>query len=161
MALNIFLPFQTEKAGLLKKQEGKNNWNNLVKAFKLIKEDVNQRVPDDIAYAYAGYAPLSLRLVENLYISGWNNDVVRSLPGDYSSIRLNTEDKKQADKPLVLLFFVGGVTFAEVAAIRYLNRRPDAKREFVIATTHLINSKTFIDAVSEKIQNEIERSSIE
>ena len=150
-----------EKAGLLKKQEGKNNWNNLVKAFKLIKEDVNQRIPDDIAYAYAGYAPLSIRLVESLYTTGWNTEAIRNLPGEYSSIRLSTEEKKSNEKPLVLLFFVGGVTFAEIAAIRYLNRRIDSRREFVVATTHLINSKSFIDVVSEKIQNEIERSSID
>jgi hypothetical protein len=150
-----------EKAGLLKKQEGKNTWAGLIKSFKLIKEDVNQRVPDDIAYAYAGYAPLSLRLVEALYSSGWNTESVRNLPGDYSCIKLATEDKKPMDKPLVLLFFVGGVTFAEVAAVRYLNKLPEARREFVIATTHIINTKSFIDAVSEKIQNEIERSSID
>lgn len=59
-----------ERAGLLKKQENKSNWSNLMKNFRLINEDVNQRVPDDIAYAYAGYAPLSLRLVETLYQTG-------------------------------------------------------------------------------------------
>lgn len=150
-----------EKAGLLKKQEGKNTWSSLIKSFKLIKEDVNQRVPDDIAYAYAGYAPLSIRLIESLYQSGWNTEAVRNLPGDYSCIRLATEDKKPTDKPLVLLFFVGGVTFAEVAAVRYLNKLPYATREFVIATTHIINTRGFIEAVSEKIQNEIERSSID
>ena len=96
-----------------------------------------------------------------MYTNGWNTDAIRNLPGEYNSIRLNTEEKKQNEKPLTLLFFVGGITFAEIAAIRYLNKRPDAKREFVIATTHLVNSKNFIDVVSEKIQNDIERSSID
>ncbi len=149
-----------ERAGLLKRQESKSTWSSLVKNLRLINEDVNQRQPDDIAYAYAGYAPLTLRLVEILYRTGWNTEVISNLPGEFQAYRLDSEERR-VEKPVVLLFFVGGITFAEISAIRYLNRRPDADKEFVIATTHIVNTKSFINALSENIQNEIERSSID
>ena len=41
----------------------------------------------------------------------------------------------------ILVYFLGGVTFAEVAAIRYLNncRKFKDRVKFVIATTSIIN----------------------
>lgn len=45
---------------------------------------MNQHNPDDIAYAYSGYAPLTIRLLEQLgKQGGWNADNVRNIPGDY------------------------------------------------------------------------------
>lgn len=96
-----------------------------------------------------------------LYNQGWNNDYVRLLAGDCNTKHLQTEDYQMPSKPKVLLFFAGGITFGEVAAIRYLNNLVGAPRQFIIATTHIVNSKQFLSSVSENIQNEIERSSIE
>jgi len=149
-----------EKVGLIKRQETRSNWNTLKRNFQLINEDVNQRQPDDIAYAYAGYAPLSLRLLESLYTTGWNTDSVRSLAGDYYFMNYEIEEQSTKGKPVVVVFFLGGVTFAEVAAIRYLNSRPDAQREYVIATTHLINSNSFLSSVGELVQADVQKSSI-
>jgi hypothetical protein len=58
------------------------------KALRLIVDDVDESSPDDIAYVYSGYAPLSARLVQgalgrNGSFLGWKSieDVVKSLPG--------------------------------------------------------------------------------
>jgi len=48
-----------EKIGLVKKQDGKSNWNMLEKALKLINEDVTMENPNDCAYSYSGYAPIT------------------------------------------------------------------------------------------------------
>jgi hypothetical protein len=48
---------------------------------------------------------------------------------------------------VVLVMFIGGVTFAEVAALRFLSRRPDTNAEFVIATTKLISGNTLIQSL--------------
>lgn len=46
--------------------------------------------------------------------------------------------KETQKKKRILVYFVGGVTFAEVAALRFLNTLfPDKK--FVVATTQIIN----------------------
>ena len=41
----------------------------------------------------------------------------------------------QAQRKKVLVYFVGGVTFSEIAALRFLNKKPDSKVTFLIATT--------------------------
>jgi hypothetical protein len=39
--------------------------------------------PTDIAYVFSGYAPISVRLVENVSLQGWRglDYVLRDLPG--------------------------------------------------------------------------------
>ena len=40
------------------------NYSQVRKQLRLIVDEVNESAPDDIAYAYSGYAPLSVRLVQ-------------------------------------------------------------------------------------------------
>ncbi len=40
--------------------------------------------------------------------------------------------------------FIGGITFAEVAALRFLSKQPSCNAEFVIATTKVINGNSFL-----------------
>lgn len=42
----------------------KTNYNYLRKVLRLIVDEVNETDPNDIAYVYSGYAPLSIRLVQ-------------------------------------------------------------------------------------------------
>lgn len=44
----------------------KNTFPALRKALRLLVPDIDEREPADVAYAYAGYAPITLRLVEGL-----------------------------------------------------------------------------------------------
>ena len=41
----------------------------------------------------------------------------------------------------VLIYFLGGVTYAEIAAVRFLNKRMRGRFQFVIATTSIISSE--------------------
>ncbi len=47
-------------------QDGRSNFLALRKAFNLIVEDTKDVDAMDISYVYAGYAPLSIRIVQNL-----------------------------------------------------------------------------------------------
>lgn len=50
-----------------------------------------------------------------------------------------------------IVFFLGGVTFAEVAALRFLAEQLGAdKRRIVVATTGIIGGKTAVESVMEK-----------
>ena len=42
----------------------KSSFPSLRKSLRLIVDEVNEQKPDDIAYVYSGYAPLSIRLVQ-------------------------------------------------------------------------------------------------
>lgn len=44
-----------------------NPWEYLSQSLKLIIEELNEQNPDDIAYVYSGYAPISCRYVYLVY----------------------------------------------------------------------------------------------
>lgn len=113
------------------------------------------------------YAPLTIRIVERaLKPNGWQslNDILSCLPGptfeEYQSTgqtSLTTtrrgsfsSELSQSDTPkVILVFFLGGCTYAEISALRFLSRQEDNNVEFVIATTKLINKNTFLDNLIE------------
>lgn len=68
-----------ERAGLLKRQEKGVPFSVLRQTFKLVYDEINISVPNDIAYTYTGYAPLSIRLVERLIKTGWSVPESKSL----------------------------------------------------------------------------------
>ena len=43
-----------------------------------------------------------------------------------------------------MVMFVGGITFAEVAALRFLSRQPSCDADFVITTTKVVNGNSFL-----------------
>lgn len=47
---------------------------------------------------------------------------------------------------VVLVVFIGGVTFAEIAALRFLESRPEVNCSFVVATTKLVNGTTLMES---------------
>lgn len=140
---------------------------NPKQTLKLTVEDTNEVTPDDISYVHTFYAPLTIRIVERaIKPNGWQllGDILSSLPGptfeEYQStvqtslttVRRGSfsSEISQSDTPkVVLVFFLGGCTFAEISALRFLSRQEDNNVEFVIATTKLINKNTFLEHLIE------------
>ncbi|KAG1659726.1 hypothetical protein FOA52_012266 [Chlamydomonas sp. UWO 241] len=56
---------------------------------------------------------------------------------------------------VVMVVFLGGVTFSEISALRYLQSRPESKHRFLILTTSIVNGttllQTFIDPVTQAV----------
>ncbi|XP_008575689.1 PREDICTED: vacuolar protein sorting-associated protein 33A [Galeopterus variegatus] len=147
-----------EKAGLLRPQTGgRNNYPTIRKTLRLWMDDVNEQNPTDISYVYSGYAPLSVRLAQLLSRPGWRSieEVLRILPGPHFEERqplpTGLQKKRQpGENRVTLIFFLGGVTFAEIAALRFLSQLEDGGTEYVIATTKLMNGSSWIEALMEK-----------
>ncbi|ERE75987.1 vacuolar protein sorting-associated protein 33A-like protein [Cricetulus griseus] len=147
-----------EKAGLLKAQTGgRNNYPTIRKTLRLWMDDVNEQNPTDISYVYSGYAPLSVRLAQLLSRPGWRSieEVLRILPGPHfeerQSLPTGLQKKRQpGENRVTLIFFLGGVTFAEIAALRFLSQLEDGGTEYVIATTKLMNGSSWVEALMEK-----------
>lgn len=165
---------QLQRAGLLRLQTGARTYAVLRKTLALTVEEVNELQPTDISYVHTSYAPLSTRIVErSLRTLGWQalHDVLSSLPGPTfqetqqqpSALEAAADELAAttlADAPrrsslssemslsererVIMVFFVGGCTFAEVSALRFLAQR-DSNVEFVIATTRLLNKNSFLD----------------
>mmetsp|Transcript_14964 Transcript_14964/g.24329 ORF Transcript_14964/g.24329 Transcript_14964/m.24329 type:complete len:82 (+) Transcript_14964:343-588(+) len=52
------------------------------------------------------------------------------------------------EKPVLLVYFVGGVTFMELAALRFLSRRPSFPYSVVCCTTEIVNGGTLLRSLS-------------
>jgi hypothetical protein len=69
-------------------------------------------------------------------------------------------DKTTTGKNAVtLVFFIGGMTYTEVAAMRFLNQQSDG-RDFLLATTKMINGDSFLDFLVEDIERKPESLSM-
>ncbi|KAI9124365.1 hypothetical protein K1719_004287 [Acacia pycnantha] len=159
-----------EKSGLLKKQETKSNWFTVKRALQLVVEDTDTANPNDIAYVFSGYAPLSIRLVHHAIRSGWRpvEEILKLLPGPHldtkrggfsnspsfdtlSGASTNIAKVTDGRRSLVLVVFVGGVTFAEISALRFLSAQEGMAYDLIIATTKIINGRTVVETFMEKM----------
>uniref|UniRef100_A0A8C8RIZ2 Vacuolar protein sorting-associated protein 33A n=1 Tax=Pelusios castaneus TaxID=367368 RepID=A0A8C8RIZ2_9SAUR len=149
-----------EKAGLLKLQtSSRNNYPTIRKTMRLWMDDINEQNPNDISYVYSGYAPLSVRLAQLLARPGWRSieEVLKMLPGPHFEERQQLppglqKKRQQGENRVTLVFFLGGVTYAEIAALRFLSQMEDGGTEYVIATTKLINGTSWIKSLMEKLE---------
>lgn len=56
-------------------------------------------------------------------------------------------------RKVMLAYFVGGVSFMEIAAMRHLSCQPDFPYRIVVCTTKLVNGNTLVQSVQEDIKN--------
>lgn len=161
--------------------------NALRRNLSLWIDEVAEADPDDIAYVFSGYAPLSVRLVQAVLQkshilnlanppkpgtsnsvpsgTGWKGfeDVLARIRGatvdvtqkgsdaDASAARKTLRGNKEGPKTTVV-FFLGGVTFAEIAALRFVSQQigEASGRRLVIGTTSTINGDRAINVAEEK-----------
>ena len=145
----LFLWNNLEKANILKSPEGSNYYMDIDRKLKLIYEDVNLNEPNDISYSYSGYAPISIRLIERAVTKGWKSieDILYKLPGEYNFPKDESEIVKESkDIKYFLLVFIGGITYGELSAVRYLNKKLKNKK-FIIMTTGMINYKKIFNSL--------------
>lgn len=152
-----------EKAGLIRLQTGSRSYNILRKTLNLTVEDFQEVAPKDISYVHSFYAPLSIRIIEqSLKPLGWSglNDILSCIPEpsfeDYQLSKISstgrrdslTSEISQNDIPrMIMVFFVGGCTFAEISALRFIAQQEENNVEFVIVTTKIINKNSFISSI--------------
>ena len=55
-------------------------------------------------------------------------------------------------KPTVMVFFIGGVTYAEIACLRHLAKKRQCGCNFVIGTTKIFQGDALIDTCGEDIE---------
>jgi hypothetical protein len=130
----------------------KTNYTSLRKSLRLIVDEVNEHDPNDIAYVYSGYAPLSVRLVQCVlqknYLSttlgtnavggsaqGWRGfeEVVKHARGPtFDEIQKGVGDKVvkaralltgSGERKTIFIVFLGGITFTEIAALRFIAQK--------------------------------------
>eukprot|EP00808_Paulinella_micropora_P019300 g23846.t1 len=175
----LFTLHNLDKMMLFHSIKKKSNWSYVRKQFRLYDERVNLEGPRDISFTYHGYAPLTVRLLELAADPGWGrlSEALSTLPGqvfEAQAAPMNQRgDRKGAvaeperpqlvarpgKKPLALVYFLGGVTMAEISAVRYLSQSEAHKFEYVVCTTKLINGHTFMNSLMEEVENNFVRKS--
>ncbi|KAH8273232.1 hypothetical protein KR026_008042 [Drosophila bipectinata] len=153
-----------EKAGLLHQQTDSRAYAVLRKTLHLTVDDNVEVEPKDISYVHSFYAPLTVRLVEHtLKPLGWQSlkSQITNLPGptfeDFQAQLVGIGGRHTGGMVgegsllqvprVVLVCFVGGCTFAEIAALRFLSAQEDNNVEFLIATTKVVNKNSFLDSL--------------
>ena len=165
----IFLLRDLEQIGWLKEKVFLTNIFNIRKnitelthiqineKFNLVNLNYDSKNIQDCSYIFGGYCPLSLRLIETALEGKWNklNDTIKKIPG-YMAYPQNEDviTNLEKDTNIILIVFVGGITFTEIEGIRYLNRKfreeymnkkRDKKLQFVIITTGILNTKKIFE----------------
>ncbi|XP_022521013.2 vacuolar protein sorting-associated protein 33B [Astyanax mexicanus] len=134
----------------------KSNFRALSKRLVLIPksgEEYDLRVPRDMAYIFSGaYVPLSCKLIEQvLERDGWTGleEITRMLNGHEFAVSggaNGTESRIKADSQrIVLVMFLGGCTYSEISALRFLGRERGYK--FIVVTTAITNSGRLLEAL--------------
>ncbi|XP_064932995.1 vacuolar protein sorting-associated protein 33B isoform X2 [Columba livia] len=134
----------------------KSNFRAISKKLGLIPRvdgEYDLKIPRDMAYVFSGaYIPLSCKIIEQvLERRGWQGleEVVRLLNGNEFSVSDSAgEDNPAGDAQRVILaVFLGGCTFSEIAALRFLGKERGFK--FIFLTTAITNSARMLEAMIE------------
>lgn len=135
-----------------------------------------------MSYFYSGYCPLSARIVGWMMEPSphWctREEALRPLPGPLfwaddppprgadaaggrggpaPSIRERDvdADASSGDTEVTLIYFIGGCTFAELSALRWLGSQLRPPRDFLVATTHMTSGDEIIQHLSERFENHL------
>ena len=167
-----------EVLGALKRSEGMSwatadtstKWNTLRRSLRLIVDDVDVADPSDIAYVSSGYAPLSVRFLQALLkdsatVAGMARVTELFLEEDEyigfdDALRRGKKrgggagggtgggGGKLAEKPVMMVYYVGGVTFMEIAALRFLSESAAFPYKIVVATTKVVNGRSVLEELN-------------
>ena len=148
----------------IKKNITTMTFNQINDKLGLIKLDYKRERIEDCSYVLGGYCPLSLKIVEKAVEGKWNTiiDVLKKLPGPTKYPENESEiNNPQNDKNIILLVFIGGITYSEIEGIRYLNRKfnqeyKQGKRkkvQFIILTTGILNSEKIFSSLGKEIHS--------
>uniref|UniRef100_A0A8D0E978 VPS33B late endosome and lysosome associated n=1 Tax=Salvator merianae TaxID=96440 RepID=A0A8D0E978_SALMN len=133
----------------------KSNFRGISKKLGLIPRgdgEYDLKVPRDMAYVFSGaYVPLSCKLIEQvLERKSWLGleEVTRLLGGNEFVTGKRARENVALDaQRIVLVVFLGGCTFSEISALRFLGREKGLR--FVFLTTALTNSARLLESTIE------------
>ncbi|RKP19930.1 Sec1-like protein [Rozella allomycis CSF55] len=175
---SLFSLLNYEKIGLIKQDDSsKNPFPTIKKNLNLTPENTVLETPVDPSYVFSGIAPLSVRLIQQSiedpkpssssiftfrannseeylskfsgtpfdFIENETNHALDKAPSIITQISTVTLEKKTT-----IVCFLGGITRSEIAALKLLESIEDQNREFIIVTSDIINSESFLSQFEKK-----------
>ena len=87
-------------------------------------------------------------------LSGPSFEEVQHLPHHLHRVRQDEEDDADGNgSKKTLVLFVGGCTFAEISALRFLSQQEDATTEYLVATTAVITGDKLIESLQTPLKD--------
>ena len=155
----LFLLKNLERMGLLKEkvvEMWKQNflaytYDKIKSDLKLLNMDFNGITFEDCAYVLSGLCPITLRLIESAVKDGWKHsyDFLKKSPGKFVEPPRERISEGKKDKNFIFVVFLGGITYAEIAGIRFLNLKYK-EYKFIILTTEIISCKKLFSGLDEE-----------
>lgn len=168
----IFLFRDLEHLGWLKEKAYIKNlmeisYEHICKKLELINENFNEKKIDDCSFTMSGFCPISLKIIEKGVEGKWNKiqDIIKKIPGEVSFPLDESEiSKPNKEVNTIFLVFIGGVTYTEIAGIRFLNRKfkeafekstskKPTRMQLIIITTGIISSKKLFNNLGKTFKN--------
>ncbi|XP_030045526.1 vacuolar protein sorting-associated protein 33B [Microcaecilia unicolor] len=132
----------------------KSNFRGLSKKLNLIPHvdgEYDLKIPRDMAYIFSGaYIPLSCKIIEQvLDRKAWTGleEVARLLNGNEFADPLSEGSPTADSQRLILAVFLGGCTFSEISALRFLGKSKGYR--FIFLVTAITNSARLLEAMVE------------
>ena len=134
------------------------NYAQILEKLNLFDVEYNPQVINDSSYVMNGYCPVSLKIIEKAIMGEWSTiiEILKRIPGVTNYPENETLISNPTnEKNLMLIVFVGGITYTEIEAIRLLNRKFKSEyikkrrkqTQFIILTTSILNSKKVLDSL--------------
>ncbi|KAK6136193.1 hypothetical protein DH2020_030084 [Rehmannia glutinosa] len=166
-----------EKAGLFRKQDSKSNWLTIKRALQLLVEDTDTTKWRELKWPLVLYLAWSYYYGEGILVDIGIQDsvakrpieeILRLLPGPHSETKrggfssipsydtlpgsLNSLEKPaDGRRALVLVVFIGGVTFAEISALRFLSSQEGMAYDLIVGTTKIVNGQTLVETFVDRL----------
>lgn len=103
------------------------------------------------SYVTSGYAPISARVLQALLFNTAPMTEVTKLIGASYSHREQEVEMVESEKRVVVIVFVGGLTYLEVSAIRLLQRMNPAL-QILFLTTNMVKEKSVMEGLLRRSQ---------
>lgn len=136
------------QAGILYNKDTKkikSAYNTFKKTQKLFNTDYEKEDPNRKSFPYGAYTPITVRILEQAFREAWRTGgLVDQLPGhtEISGDARNAAEVKSTKK-VVVLYMIGGITYAEISCLRHLAKQRNI--ELLIASTNIINYKRMLE----------------
>lgn len=151
----------------------RGNLSIMMKKFQLLPEPsdagYNIREPKDPGFVFGGsFIPLVGQLVDNCVLippkrstppNMTSAELMKLLPGpnfkrkqafigDFPSSPNHNNNNNKSKEKSILVYFIGGVTFAEITALRFIAKQRKVK--IAVATTSVMNGNKLMDSLFPK-----------
>ncbi|CEM02017.1 unnamed protein product [Vitrella brassicaformis CCMP3155] len=173
-----------DAVGLLRSYQGRSTWEQIKKSFHLIvEEDEAQLDISYVCSGYAPLSVRLVQKLHS-HPKGWRSCQeglnllwgpaleVRQQPStqpgsppttvalpDYGTSLHSSDRNKDREKDkrptVVVVFFLGGCTYSEVAALRKLSQLEGGARRYVIATTEMLSSSRLFSSLQNLLGKDI------